>query len=434
MLSKTKKSSVTYAKLRRGRRSHVATTIPTSRRVSELRDQAGEYRISSETRKVVSLFSGGMGLDLGLMEAGLQVAVSQDVNAWCVETMRRNAAHPVIPGDICKLVAQDSSCNFLLEAGGLKPGEVFAVVGGPPCQAFSTAGKRRGDKDERGSLFQQFIHVVDSLRPRFFIMENVKGLMSMLSNPDDPDSEPLLNVILERFRAQTGYHIIHGLLDAVHYGTPQFRERVVIIGSRDREPVFLPAPSHFHIHQDEDRRWRVLRSAIGDLESFPGVCTRFTPRILEYLKLVPEGGNWKSLPPELLPEAMGGAFDAGGGKVGFYRRLSYEQPSPTLVTSPVQKATILCHPTQLRPLSVREYMRIQEFPDTWQIQGAVADCYRQIGNAVPVGLGRALGRMLISVATGKARIEVKRIRGTSVHANSAARQIELLSERINGED
>ena len=350
-----------------------------------------------------------MGLDLGMMEAGLSVAVSQDYDKWCVETIRRNG-HLAVGGDIRALLAKDPECGFLLKPAGLKKGEVFAVIGGPPCQSFSTAGKRLGVNDARGSLYLQFIQVVSAIRPRFFVMENVKGLASSLSDPSDKQSPPLLEHILGLFH-QLGYRTVHGVLDAVNYGTAQFRERLVVVGSRDGEDVFLPYPTHFHVHQDPALRWRTLESAIGDLETDCGPCARFTPNLTRYLDLVPEGGNWRSLPPELRKAAMGGAFESGGGKVGFYRRLSYAAPSPTLVTSPVQKATVLCHPRIVRPLSVSEYSRIQQFPEHWKLEGAVADCYRQLGNAVPLPLAKALGQLLLSVARGEAEIKVKRYRG-----------------------
>jgi len=394
-----------------------------------LQDEAIPYLTSRDSRKVVSLFSGAMGLDLGLAEAGLQIAVAQDIDSWCVETIRRNTSHPVVLGDIRELIAKDPGCSFLLNAASLATGEAFAVVGGPPCQAYSTAGRRLGSDDVRGSLYEQFIHVVTTLQPRFFVMENVKGLLSMPSIPDNPLSPPLVNEIIRRFQ-EIGYRVVHGLLDAVHYGVPQFRERFVIIGSRDNEPVFLPAPSHFQMHQEKSLRWQTLRDAIAGLESEPGLCAKFSPRILTYLRHVPEGGNWRMLPAEMVREAMGGAYESGGGKVGFYRRLKYDEPSPTLVTSPIQKATILCHPTEFRPLSVREYMKIQQFPDGWKLQGATADCYRQIGNAVPIGLGRAIGSMLRAVAEGNSTVLVRRTRGTSVHAKMTGMQERLFG---NGE-
>ena len=361
---------------------------------------------------VVSLFSGAMGLDLGLNLAGLRVAVSQDIDRWCVETMRRNA-HVAIEGDIRSLVSADPTCDFMLAASGVRRDSVFAVVGGPPCQSFSTAGKRLGVEDARGQLYLEFIKVVSALRPRFFIMENVKGLASMPSDPVDKKSKPVLQDILEAFEA-IGYSTVHGVLDAVHYGTPQFRERLVIVGSRDKEDIFLPVPTHFPKHQNSLMRWQTLGDALEGLNDV-GPHANFSPAVMRFLRLLPEGGNWKGLPVNLIEEAMGGAFASGGGKVGFYRRLSRSEPSPTLVTSPIQKATMLCHPTELRPLSVREYARIQKFPDSWKFEGKTMDCYRQIGNAVPTPLGCALGQMLLSVAQGNAQIHAKRMRGTSVH-------------------
>lgn len=361
---------------------------------------------------VISLFSGAMGLDLGLMAAGLAIAVSQDIDKWCAETIRRNG-HVLIEGDIRELIQCNPTCDFLLNPARLRRQDVFAVVGGPPCQSFSTAGKRKGTQDERGTLYGQFIHVIKAIQPRFFVMENVKGLASMPADIEDQDSKRLLDVILGQFK-NLGYHTVHAVVDAVHYGTPQFRERLVIIGSRDNEPIFIPAPTHFHMHQNAEMRWRTLFDAIGDLQD-PGVHANFSPKIAYYLKMVPEGGNWRSLPAHETQRAMGGAFDSGGGKVGFYRRLAYGEPSPTLVTSPVQKATLLCHPREDRPLSVKEYARIQQFPDDWVFEGKIGDCYRQIGNAVPVPLGKAIGQMLKAVALGNATIHVKRMRGTSVH-------------------
>ncbi len=369
---------------------------------------------------VVSLFSGAMGLDIGLEQAGLHTVVAQDIDRWCVETIRRNG-HVAVEGDLRELIANDPGLHGLLDACGMQNQEIFAIVGGPPCQPFSTAGKRLGVQDQRGQLYEDFVHAVNALKPRFFVMENVKGLASMRAQSGDSASAPVLDHILELFAAQ-GYRTVHGVLDAVHYGTPQFRERLVVIGSRDGEDIFLPVPSHFPHHQNPDLRWRTLGDALRDLPesgASVGPHARFSSTIAQYLQQVPEGGNWKNLPADLRPQAMGGAYESGGGKVGFFRRLNRSEPAPTLVTSPVQKATLLGHPTQLRPLSVREYARIQGFPDTWRFEGAASDCYRQIGNAVPVPLGRAIGQVLIATATQTASVRVKRMRGTSVHQRVA---------------
>lgn len=374
----------------------------------------------NDNRDVISLFSGAMGLDLGLTKAGLNIVVGQDFDKNCVETMKING-HKVIGGSICDIQPQ-----VLLEFSKLKTGEPFLICGGPPCQPFSTAGKRLGINDPRGSLFMDFIRMIDYIRPRFFIMENVKGLMSApvkhtpiaertlkkLSNDELPGS--VLEIVLSQFN-NLGYRTVYGVLDAVNYGVPQFRERFVIIGSRDNEDVFLPMPTHFQMHQNKEYRWKTLYDAIGDLEDNFQECATFSKERTDLLKIIPEGGNWKNLPDNLVKAAMGGAYESGGGKVGFFRRLSYNQPSPTLVTSPVQKASMLCHPTQNRPLSIKEYARIQQFPDDWIFTGTITSKYRQIGNAVPTGLAEALGKAILSVADGTALIKTKRMRGTDIH-------------------
>lgn len=375
-----------------------------------------------DNRDVISLFSGAMGLDIGLTKAGLNIVIGQDFDASCVETMQANG-HKVLSGDIREIDPAN-----LLAMTGLQQGEPFMICGGPPCQPFSTAGKRLGINDPRGSLFMDFIRMIDYIRPRFFIMENVKGITSAPlkhvpteeRNDNDPDQKlgTVLDVILSEFE-KLGYKTVYGVLDAVNYGVPQFRERFVLIGSRDNEDIFLPIPTHFCMHQDPDYRWRTLSNTIKDLENDEGDCTYFSSERLTYLKMVPEGGNWKDLPSNVVQAAMGGAFTSGGGKVGFFRRLSYSQPSPTLVTSPVQKATMMCHPTKDRPLSIREYARIQQFPDDWKFTGTIAEQYRQIGNAVPVGLAEALGKAVIATAESSAIIHTKRFRGTNTHKKIA---------------
>ena len=369
-------------------------------------------------RNVISLFSGAMGLDIGLARAGLNIVIGQDFDKSCVETMQANG-HAVLCGDIREIKAPD-----LLEETGMKVGEPFLICGGPPCQPFSTAGKRLGINDPRGSLFMDFIRMIDYIRPRFFVMENVKGIISSplkhvpIEERDESDPEQqlgtVLDVILNEFN-KLNYKTVYGVLDAVNYGVPQFRERFVLIGSRDNEDIFLPVPTHFAVHQNEKYKWQSLSSAIKDIENAPGVCESFSQERLKYLRLVPEGGNWRSLPEEMIEEAMGGAYRSGGGKVGFYRRLSYSEPCPTLVTSPVQKATMMCHPVKDRPLSIKEYARIQQFPEEWVFTGTVASQYRQIGNAVPVGLAEQIGKAIIAVADNTAVVKTKRFRGTGIH-------------------
>ncbi len=376
------------------------------------------YKRYDSNRDVISLFSGAMGLDIGLRQAGLNVVVGQDFEPACVETMKMNG-HNVLGGDI-----RDIQPEQLLEMTGLKVREPFLICGGPPCQPFSTAGKRMGINDPRGSLFMEFIRMIDYIKPRFFIMENVKGIMSSplkhvpIVERDENDPEQKLGTVLDVILAEfnkLGYKTVYGILDAVNYGVPQFRERFVLVGSRDHEDVFLPIPTHFQMHQNPAYRWKTVGEAIKDLENEEGECGKLTTERKKYLRMVPEGGNWKSLPKEVVPAAMGGAYESGGGKVGFYRRLTYSQPSPTITTAPAQKATMLCHPIKDRPLSIHEYARIQQFPEDWKFAGTTAEKYKQIGNAVPVGLAKAIGEAVIAVADKNAVVETKRFRGTGIH-------------------
>ena len=376
------------------------------------------YKKYYSNRDVISLFSGAMGLDIGLGNSGLNIVIGQDFDQSCVQTMRANG-HKVLGGGIREIQPQQ-----ILDMTALHVGEPFMICGGPPCQPFSTAGKRLGINDPRGSLFMEFIRMIDYIKPRFFVMENVKGIMSAplkhvpAAERDelDPDQRlgTVLDVILSEFN-KLGYKTVHGILDAVNYGTPQFRERFIMIGSRDHEDVFLPIPTHFQMHQNPEYRWKTVGQAIRDLEDNPGECGKLPPERMKYLRLVPEGGNWKNLPKDIIPEAMGGAYESGGGKAGFYRRLTYSQPSPTITTAPAQKATMLCHPTKDRPLSVHEYARIQQFPEDWVFVGTIAAKYKQIGNAVPVGLAEAIGKAVLATADNNAVVETKRFRGTGIH-------------------
>lgn len=373
--------------------------------------------------KSISLFSGAFGLDLGLEMAGFVASVCVENDTACAETIKLNRPSLPVLGDITQL-----STKKILATAKLEVGEADLVVGGPPCQPFSTAGNRLSFLDQRGNLIFEFMRVVAEAKPRFFVMENVKGLCSAAirhrplkernRQPLDEDEElgSAFKKVMLDFKSLGYKKTVYDVVDAVYYGVPQFRERLIVIGSRDDEDVFVPRPTHFMVHQDPRYRWVTLREAIADLEESPGPCGRFSPGRAKYLEKIPQGQNWRALPKQDTLKAMGGAYNAGGGKMGFYRRLSYDEPSPTLVTSPTQKATMLCHPTQTRPLSTLEYARIQQFPQSWVFKGSLAQVYKQIGNAVPIGLGRAIGNMLASVAEGTHLVKTKRQRGTDIHS------------------
>ncbi|MFP2925150.1 DNA cytosine methyltransferase [Pyxidicoccus sp. 3LG] len=351
-------------------------------------------------RAVISLFSGTLGLDLGLERAGFKVKVAVEYNRFAAETIKLNRPDiALLQRDIREL-----STKEILDSAGLKVGEPAVITGGPSCQTFSTAGQRKSLTDPRGGLFREFLRVVREARPRFFVMENVRGILSAAvkhrplarRGPGYPPLEPdellgsALQVILKELRGLR-YRIVYGVVNAADYGVPQTRERVIFIGSRDGEDVHLPKPTH------SGGEWVSLRRALADLvDKAPEVSTIPSGKA-KFLKLVPPGGNWRNLPKDLQKEALGRAYDSWGGRNGFCRRLSWEKPSPALTTRPDSKATMLCHPTELRPLSVREYARLQQFPDDWQFAGGTPQKYKMVGNAVPLGLGEAVGKVLATL-------------------------------------
>lgn len=347
----------------------------------------------------ISLFSGAMGLDLGIEKAGIKIKVCCEMNKWAADTIRKNCNIPVIEKDINNVSSEE-----LLYTANLNKEDVFLVVGGPPCQAFSSAGKQRGLADFRGNVIIQFLRVISEIRPKYFILENVRGLLSAKLNAVPKGYEKynfiadkegsVLYFLSEEFKS-CGYTISFALFNAANYGVPQIRERMIIFGHRGKERIPLPQPTHSE-HAKNTLPWVTLGDVIRDLEN-ANSCDYIPLRekSLKYIRLLSEGQNWASLPKEIAKEAMGKAFELPGGKTGFLRRLSYQKPSPTLVTSPTMPATLLCHPNQERPLSIQEYARIQQFPDTWIFSGKIHEIYKQIGNAVPVGLGYMAGSQII---------------------------------------
>ena len=360
------------------------------------------------TKKIISLFSGALGLDLGLEKAGLKIAVAVEKNATAVATIKlnRNEKLPVINEPIDGVSAAD-----ILKKSGLKKREAFVLTGGPCCQTFSTAGKRAslGDAD-RGLLFRDFKRIVAETQPRFFVMENVKGMLSAAVrhrplNEREPGFPPLsksetygsaLEVIREDL-AELNYYIIFALVNCADYGVPQKRYRVIFIGSRDGEDIVIPPSTHSDSNGKQP--WQTLQDSIGQLRQGQPRFIPFSKDQLRFLKLLCAGQNWRALPVQLQEKALGAAYVSWGGRSGFCRRLAWDKPSPTLTTDPCGRATMLCHPTKLRPLTVREYARLQQFPDDWKFAGSVGQKYVQIGNAVPIGLGHAIGNMLVTVAS-----------------------------------
>ncbi len=352
---------------------------------------------------VVSLFSGAMGLDLGLEKAGLHTAVCVEMNKLACETIRENTSIPVIENDITKVTTEE-----ILQTAKLKREDVFMVVGGPPCQAFSTAGKRLSLQDFRGNVIVNYLRVVEEIAPPYFILENVRGMLSTPLNavPAEYENEygsmttipgSIVYFLWNEFK-KMGYDLSFTLFNSANYGVPQVRERVIIFGSK-KGRIPLPSPTHSETGIETGKKWVTITEAfegLGQQDQY----IQLTERMKRFVGMLKEGENWTDLPKELQKEAMGKSFELNGGKTGFYRRLAFNRPSPTLLTSPIMNATLLAHPTELRSLSAHEYARIQQFPDSWKLQGKLTDIFKQIGNAVPTGLGHAVGKTILDFHHG----------------------------------
>ncbi len=325
----------------------------------------------------IELFAGGGGLALGMEKAGFKHILLNEFDRSACNTLRVNRPEwNVIEGDIRNI---DFTPLY---------GKIDFLSGGFPCQAFSYAGKQGGFNDIRGTMFFELARAVKEIRPRVFMGENVKGLVS---HDNGKTFKTICNVISE-----LGYTLIEPkVLKAIKYQVPQKRERIILIAIRNdiAEKASFKWPSPFHrIMTLKDAFYKGI---IYDKEVPASDGASYPVKKKKVLELVPQGGDWRNLPEEVAKDYMGGSWLLGGGKTGMARRLSLEEPSLTLTCSPCQKQTERCHPLETRPLSVREYARIQTFPDDWLFQGTMSDRYKQIGNAVPVNLAWAIGRSLI---------------------------------------
>jgi DNA (cytosine-5)-methyltransferase 1 len=366
--------------------------------------------VRDHRRQYLSFFSGALGLDLGLEQAGLHPLAVNEFDPIICQTIRENRPQlRLYDFDIRRL-----SATFLCQDLDIRRGELFAIVGGPPCQAFSTAGRRLGLNDERGNVFLHFIHLILELQPKYAIFENVRGLLSAplthrphdLRGPDQPPLEDeerpggaLLHIL--NLLESGGYATTFTLYNSANYGVPQVRERLIFFASREGAAVPFIPPSHSENAAYGLQHWRTVRQAIGRLESHPGETGKFPEKRLKYFQMLKAGQNWRDLPQDVRKLAMGESWYAAGGKTGFYRRLAWDKPSPTLVTRPTMPATALCHPTVLRPLSVKEYGALQTFPANYRFAGKLDDKYRQIGNAVPPLFAKAIGEHLVRFDDGE---------------------------------
>ncbi len=325
----------------------------------------------------VELFAGGGGLALGMEKAGFKHVLLNEFETSACNTLRVNRPDwNIIEGDVRHIdfTPLQDKVDFL--------------SGGFPCQAFSFAGKQGGFNDVRGTLFFELARAVKEIRPKVFMCENVKGLVS---HDDGRTFQTICNVIYE-----LGYTLVTPrVLKAIMYQVPQKRERIILIAIRNdlAKSVSFSWPSPYYrvlTLRDAFYKSVIYKTTVPESEG-----AKYPEKKEKVLALVPQGGDWRDLPEDVAREYMGGSWLLGGGKTGMARRLSLDEPSLTLTCSPAQKQTERCHPLFTRPLSVREYARIQTFPDNWIFKGTITERYKQIGNAVPVNMAWAIGRSLI---------------------------------------
>ncbi|AFS77873.1 modification methylase Sau96I [Gottschalkia acidurici 9a] len=321
----------------------------------------------------IELFAGAGGLALGLEKAGFRTLGLVEIDRFASETLRKNRPHwNVIEKDIVK-VSEDGIRKYIDNDI-----EIDLLSGGYPCQTFSYAGNKKGLEDTRGTMFYYYAQILDQLKPKVFLAENVKGLVSH-------DNGRTLQTMIDVF-SELGYKIQWKVLKALDYGVAQKRERIVIVGIRKDIDIEYKFPKPYEYKP-------VLKDALKDVPISDGA--KYPSKKKAVLDLVPPGGYWRDLPEEIAKEYMGKSYYSGGGRTGMARRISWDEPCLTLTCSPAQKQTERCHPDETRPFRVREYARIQSFPDEWEFHGSTNQQYKQIGNAVPVELAKAVGLSII---------------------------------------
>ncbi len=315
----------------------------------------------------IELFAGAGGLALGVEKAGFNTLGLIEFDKDAVDTLKKNRPNwNVINDDIANI-----SCMDLEKYFSIKKGELDLLSGGAPCQAFSYAGKRLGLEDARGTLFYHYALFLEKLQPKMFLFENVRGLLTH-------DHGKTYSTMLDIF-TRAGYTIDKQVLNAWNYGVPQKRERLITIGIRND----LVGKTEYRFPKAHSYK-PVLRDVLLDCPDGPGV--PYGEKKRKIFELVPAGGYWRDIDPAIAKEYMKSCWDMEGGRTGILRRMSMDEPSLTVLTSPSQKQTERCHPLEARPFTVRENARCQTFPDDWEFCGNVSSQYKQVGNAVPVNL------------------------------------------------
>lgn len=318
----------------------------------------------------IELCAGAGGLSSGLIKAGFTPILLNDNNKDCCKTLEKN--HPNTKISCCSMDKIDFSPYI---------NKIDLLAGGVPCQSFSQAGLRKGLNDPRGNLIIKFAEILNLIKPKLFMIENVKGLLSH-------NKGLTIIKIIEELNKNNFYNITYKCLDASKYEVPQKRERIFIIGVIKTIPFLFKFPEESKIKLN-------LKDVLFNVPLSPGI--NYNEQKKQLFKLIPQGGCWINLPIELQKSYLGNSYNSGGGKRGILYRLSMEKPSLTLLCSPSQKQTERCHPLEERPLTIREYARIQTFEDNYEFIGSINSQYKQIGNAVPVKLATIIGTSLLEL-------------------------------------
>jgi len=342
---------------------------------SDVKETVSNFVLPENEYKVLELFAGAGGLAVGMEKAGLKCIALNEIDKHACETLRKNRPNwNVLEGDIKNF---DFSKYY---------NQVDVVTGGFPCQAFSYAGKRLGLEDARGTLFYEFARVVKEVNPSICIGENVKGL---LNHDNGKTLQGMISILDE-----IGYKVVPiEVLKAINYKVPQKRERLILVGIRKDINLNYEYPKPYKkIYNLKDA---LKKGDLFDSNVPKSIGVKYPESKKNVLDLVPPKGYWRDLPLDIQKDFMGASFYLGGGKTGMARRIGWDEPCLTLTCSPAQKQTERCHPDETRPFTVREYARIQTFPDSWEFAGPIAQQYKQIGNAVPVNLGCEVGYSII---------------------------------------
>ncbi|RKQ72498.1 DNA (cytosine-5)-methyltransferase 1 [Oceanibaculum indicum] len=379
-------------------------------------DSRERQTMTTQRLTAIDLFCGAGGLSEGFRQAGYTVVAGNDIDAAAGETYK--ATHP--DAEFILAPIQDVTVDRLCKTTGLRLGELDVLLGGPPCQAYSVYNHQRGMHDARASLFEQYLRIVEGMKPKWVVMENVTGITSIAGGT-------VVQSIKEELR-KLGYEVECRVLKTEEYGVPQERRRVVFIGNRLGLPIEFPKPTHGPAGSGLEP-FTTIWDAIGDLPPLANgekdkiaayteepvnwfqayarenagktVLNHEAPRLSPVnearMRHIPIGGSWRDIPYDLLPEGMKKAKRSDHTKR--YGRMRPDGLSCTVLTKCDVHWGAYIHPYQDRAISVREAARIQAFPDSFFFHGSRTEQYVQVGNAVPPLLGRKVAEVLLKAGT-----------------------------------